>query len=78
MSKSETLLLEIGTEELPALALASSVRQLGQSMSAALKNGGLSHGNLKTFATPRRLAVSLEQVPVVRSGSSSLRMGPPV
>ena len=64
MSQSATLLVELFTEELPP----KSLKRLGESFSEKLVNKletlGLVAKNpqFKSFATPRRLAVQIEDV----------------
>lgn len=56
------LLLEIGTEELPSLAVETAVEQLTSKGRAALEEARLSFGDLKVFATPRRLVLRVVDV----------------
>ena len=53
-----------------------TVSKLAQNIRAQLDDSGLQYGECEQFATPRRLAVMVQQVPVSRSGSSKLRTGP--
>ena len=89
LSKSEdaTLLVEILTEELPPLLLADLAAQFSDKLFAALKDAGFA--NEKThiaefqnsplrLATPRRLAVLIENVPPLASAREILRKGPQV
>lgn len=57
-----TLLLEIGTEEIPARFLPDAQRQLADKMTAALADLRLRHGAVTPYATPRRLAVIVENL----------------
>ena len=54
---SEDLLLEIGTEELPAGAVEPALAQLAQGLGERLAEAHLAHGAITTYGTPRRLAV---------------------
>ncbi|EFQ56278.1 glycine--tRNA ligase, beta subunit [Streptococcus downei F0415] len=54
---TKNLLVELGLEELPAYVVTPSEKQLGQKMAAFLKDNRLSFDSIKTFSTPRRLAV---------------------
>lgn len=56
---THTLLLEIGLEEMPARFIPQSEQQLGEKVEAFLENKKLTHGEVKTFSTPRRLAVQV-------------------
>jgi len=55
-------LLEIGTEELPPKALLRLSEALGANIAQYLAQVDLSHGAIKLFATPRRLAVIVENL----------------
>lgn len=50
-------LLEIGLEEMPAHVVTPSVEQLKQRVSSYLKDQRIEFGSIEMFATPRRLAV---------------------
>ncbi|CQR46874.1 Glycine--tRNA ligase beta subunit [Paraliobacillus sp. PM-2] len=54
------VLFEIGLEEMPARFLADTEKQLQQKTTEWLSSIRLSHKNIKTFVTPRRLAVVIE------------------
>ena len=58
MSK-QNLLVEIGTEEIPAGYLGPALEALEQRLAAALENARLSHDRLVTWGTPRRLALAV-------------------
>ena len=58
MSKQD-LLLEIGTEELPAKQLLPLTKALVNQVELALDKAGLSYSTVIPFATPRRLAVQV-------------------
>ena len=57
MSEVKNFLFEIGTEELPPKTLFKVAANLATNVENGLKHAGLSHGAIKFFATPRRLAV---------------------
>ncbi|MFA0732171.1 MAG: hypothetical protein LKKZDAJK_001282 [Candidatus Fervidibacter sp.] len=68
---AKTLLLEIGTEEMPARFLLPALTQLQELMAKTLEDLRLPFGTIRTFGTPRRLAVLVTEVaehqtPVVR------------
>ena len=50
-------LFELGTEELPPLALPELERALAEGIAAGLAHAGLAHAGLTSYAAPRRLAV---------------------
>ncbi|HEY1075482.1 MAG TPA: glycine--tRNA ligase subunit beta [Fontimonas sp.] len=84
---SRDLLLEIGTEDLPARYVVPLAEALSQGIAGGLARRGVAVGSQQTFATPRRIAVRLggvaaeqpEQV-IERSGpalSAALKDGQP-
>ncbi|HKZ73365.1 MAG TPA: glycine--tRNA ligase subunit beta, partial [Steroidobacteraceae bacterium] len=72
------LLVEIGTEELPPKTLPELERAFGEGIRAGLERAGLSHGELRTFATPRRLAVLVKRLAARQPARELRRRGPPV
>ncbi len=73
------LLLEIGTEELPASWLPGLTTQIGQRMEARLKELRLPAGApVETYSTPRRLTVNIAKVPERQNDLEDLITGPPV
>ena len=50
-------LVELGTEELPPLALPELERSFAEGLRTAFTEAALKHGEIRSFATPRRLAV---------------------
>ncbi len=55
--RTEDLLFEIGTEELPAAYLPSLIQQLSHEAAALLEANALTYGAIKSFGTPRRLVL---------------------
>jgi glycyl-tRNA synthetase beta chain len=73
------LLLEIGTEEIPASWLPGLTTQLGQVVGAKLKDARLSTDDpIETFSTPRRLTVRFARIAERQSDLEELVTGPPV
>jgi glycyl-tRNA synthetase beta chain len=72
------LLLEIGTEEIPAGFLPPALRQLEDDLRKALADARLAHGELKAVGTPRRLAVWARKVAAKQTDSRTQALGPPV
>lgn len=73
------LLIEIGTEELPASWLPALTRQLQERTDAALAEFRLkSEGAAEAYATPRRLAVAVSRVAERQEDLENLVTGPPV
>jgi len=56
------LLLEIGAEEIPASFIESALEDLVRVITTRAAEAHLKHGEVKTFGTPRRLAVWLRDV----------------
>lgn len=56
------LLLEIGTEELPAGYIDPALAFLARATSGALQDARLEHGAIQTWGTPRRLVLVVEHV----------------
>lgn len=75
---SADLLIELGTEELPPKALLSLSEHFEAEILKRLANAGLSHGPHRSFATPRRLALLIDQVPSQTSPQKVERRGPAV
>ncbi|MCC5867896.1 MAG: glycine--tRNA ligase subunit beta [Gammaproteobacteria bacterium] len=75
---AEDFLLEIGTEELPPKALASLSAALVEGFTAGLDSAGLAHGEVRGFATPRRLAVLVSALSQSQPDQAIEKRGPPV
>lgn len=71
-------LFELGTEELPPLALPELERALAEGLRNGLAAAGLQHGELVSFAAPRRLAVLVHQLPETQPEQQLRRRGPPI
>lgn len=71
-------LVELGTEELPPLALPELERAFADGIRAGFTEAGLPFGELKSFATPRRLAVLVRDLAAVQPAQSIKLKGPPV
>ncbi len=72
------LLLELGSEELPARVVASGARQLRERVVKALDEARLAHGEAREYGTPRRLAVIVSGVSDRQPDLDKEVMGPPV
>jgi len=72
-----TLLVEIGTEELPPKALKSLGLAFRDGVVAGLAQRDLAHGEVKWFATPRRLAVLIDAVALAAPDKAVEALGPP-
>jgi len=71
-------LFELGTEELPSGSLCSMVTALEQEIVAGLAGKGLAHGEVRRFATPRRLAVTIKNVALEADDETIEVAGPPL
>ena len=78
MADSADLLFELGTEELPPTALKRLMQSLEKGFLEGLSNAGLSHGECKAFATPRRLALLISDVQTAQEDRQVERRGPAV
>jgi len=74
---TDTLLVEIGTEELPPKALKTLGLAFRDGMVGGLAERELSHGDVQWFATPRRLAVLIEAVQLQAPEKTVEALGPP-
>ncbi len=75
---AKELLFEIGTEEIPASFIEPAVDELRQKLIEQMASGRISHGEPRTFATPRRLAVYFSAVAELSEDLSKEVIGPPV
>lgn len=73
----QVLLLEIGTEELPATFVAAGVDALSGLLARELQELRLAHGAIHTAGTPRRLAVWAESVADAQPDLDEEVIGPP-
>ncbi|HEY3289638.1 MAG TPA: glycine--tRNA ligase subunit beta, partial [Anaerolineae bacterium] len=72
----ETLLLEVGVEELPAGDVPIARDQLGKWLTSALDEARLDHGAIRLFGTPRRIAALVERVSPQQRPLDELVRGP--
>ena len=59
---AKDLLFEIGAEEIPAGFLPNIIKQLGELATVALAERHIPHGAVKVYATPRRVALLINDV----------------
>jgi len=78
MTESKDLLIEIGTEELPPRALSSLSDAFADQMQKGIADAGLTYGKIRQFATPRRLAVIIEQLAARQADRTTEKRGPSV
>jgi glycyl-tRNA synthetase beta chain len=72
------LLFEIGAEEIPAGFAPAALLQLTQDLTKALDDARLSHGEVKSVGTPRRLTVWARDVASRQADSTTQAFGPPL
>jgi glycyl-tRNA synthetase beta chain len=75
---SAELFLEIGTEEIPAGFLRPAMADLERLMRKELENARVAFGEIRTFATPRRLAISVAEVAAGQERQELTVAGPSV
>ena len=57
-----SLILEIGTEEIPAMPLYTATKELAGAAVRALDSVHLAHGEVSTCSTPRRIILSVKEL----------------
>ncbi|MBW2108449.1 MAG: glycine--tRNA ligase subunit beta [Deltaproteobacteria bacterium] len=73
----KTLLVEIVSEELPAGYIAPALEAMRSAMDAKLTEARIAHGAMKTYGTPRRLALKVEDVADRQAPMTTQVIGPP-
>lgn len=76
MKMTKDYLFEIGTEEMPAHVVARSVKQLAERTEKFLTENGLKFKNVKTFSTPRRLTILVEELAEKQDDIDEIKKGP--
>jgi len=70
------LLLEIGTEDLPARFLPSAMQQLRENSGRIFRDYGIPFNEIKTYGTPRRVAVIADGIPEMQDDRKKELIGP--
>ncbi len=78
MANTADLLFELGTEELPPVALRKLSNALTNEFVAGLAAANLAHGEVNSYAAPRRLAIFIKDVEVQQADRDVERRGPAV
>ena len=78
MANTADLLFELGTEELPPVALRKLSNALTNEFVNGLAAANLAHGEVKSYAAPRRLALFIKDVEVQQADRDVERRGPAV
>lgn len=76
MTNNNDLLIEIGTEELPPKNLKRLMNALANNFRAALQSANFEFAEIKAYATPRRLALVVEQLASAQPTQEVERRGP--
>ncbi len=76
--KSQTFLLEIGVENLPASFVEPAVEYMRTFLDESLKSNGLTSTDVKTFGTNRRLIAACYDVPEKQEDRKEVLVGPSV
>ncbi len=78
MGNRADLLFELGTEELPPVALKALSDALCTEFRNGLESAGLTFNKLRPYATPRRLALTIESLSLSQPDQTIERRGPAV
>ena len=76
MTETAPLLVEVGTEELPPKALRRLSEAFADELRAGIERAGLGHGDVTPYATPRRLAVLVNDLEAAQAEREIERRGP--
>ncbi|MBS3758835.1 MAG: glycine--tRNA ligase subunit beta, partial [Desulfobacterales bacterium] len=71
------LLVEIGTEEIPAGYIEPALNAFADSLFQHLDQSRIAHGKARVFGTPRRLTVAIDDVADRQQPQTQELMGPP-
>ena len=72
-----TLILEIGTEEIPAGYIVPALEAMSATLLKKLTDARIEHGRSQIYGTPRRLVVTIEDVAAKQLSVKSEVIGPP-
>ena len=78
MTEHADFLVELGTEELPPKALPALEQAFRDGLVARLAEARLGHGEVESFATPRRLAVKVHRLETRQADQEVVLRGPPL
>jgi len=74
----DTLLLEIGTEEIPAGYIHPALKAMAAALQEKMNEARIEHGSVEVYGTPRRLALRIEKVAARQLPLKTELTGPPV
>jgi glycyl-tRNA synthetase beta chain len=75
---SADFLIELGTEELPPKALKSLSHAFTDGVTAGLEDAGLNYKDIRSYAAPRRLAITITELETQTPDKDLVLWGPPV
>jgi glycyl-tRNA synthetase beta chain len=78
MTEHADFLVELGTEELPPKALPALEQAFRDGLVARLAEARLGHGQVESFASPRRLAVKVQRLETRQADQEVVLRGPPL
>ncbi len=78
MIKDNTLLLEIGCEEIPSRFIDDALKQMGKETGKLLEDSRLGYKTIDTWATPRRLVLVVNGLDELQPDLVEVKKGPPV
>jgi glycyl-tRNA synthetase beta chain len=72
------LLLEIGTEEIPAGFIPNAMEEMRLLIRRELDTNRITHGEVKTLGTPRRMTLLVEDIAEKQEDVEKEKVGPPI
>ncbi len=78
MTERADFLVELGTEELPPKALPALEQAFRDGLVARLAEARLGHGQVESFASPRRLALKVHRLETRQADQEVVLRGPPL
>ncbi len=77
MNIMKPLLIEIGSEEIPARFISRGLALLREDLVQLLEKSAIKYGSINEYSTPRRLAVLIENVAELQDDRTTDTLGPP-
>lgn len=77
ITRRSSLLLEIGSEEIPARFVPRGLAILQENIVQFLANESIAYGSVSGYATPRRLTVNIEGISEMQADRTIESLGPP-
>lgn len=76
-NKREDFILEIGSEEIPATFVPIGCQNIEKGMRQLLEKEGIPFKSIKTYGTPRRLAIYVSELAMAKPSQTTEKRGPP-